>query len=102
MSRGVTKGFFIRIEAVPGREAEVADRLRAAVATIEEEPDTIVWLAVRLGPTTFAIVDAFPDEDGRRAHLEAGRTRLTAGAEGLFAEPPTIHPTDVVAAKLPG
>jgi len=96
----VTLGFFIRVEAKPGREAEVEARLKAAVQVVRQEPDTIVWLALRLGPSTFAIVDAFPHESGRQAHLEAGRDRLMEGSD-LFAEPPSLVSTDVLAAKLP-
>jgi quinol monooxygenase YgiN len=97
----VTLGFFVRIEARPGKEAEVEARLKAALDDVRQEPGTTVWLAIRLGPTTFAVVDAFPDEAGRQAHLEAGRARLMAGAADLFAEPPTIERTDIIAAKIP-
>ncbi|MEZ0073427.1 putative quinol monooxygenase [Planotetraspora sp. GP83] len=96
----VQVGLFVRIEAKPGHEAEVEAQLKAALAEVEEEPDTTVWLALRLGPSTFAVVDAFPDETGRQAHLEAGRARL-AQEPGHFAQPPTIEYTDVIAAKLP-
>jgi hypothetical protein len=95
-------GLFVRIEARPGKEAEVEARLRSALGAIEQEPDTTVWLAIRLGPTTFAVVDAFPHESGRQAHLEAGRARLAHAAPGLFAEPPSIQHTDILAAKMPG
>lgn len=97
----VSVGLFVRIEAKPGMEAAVEARLRSALGAIEQEPDTTVWLALRLGPSTFAVVDAFPHEAGRRAHLEAGRERLMRGARELFAEPPSIQRTEVVAAKLP-
>ena len=97
----VKVGFFVRIEAKPGKEAEVQARLRSALAAVEQEPDTTVWLALRLGPTTFAVVDAFPHEAGRQAHLEAGRKRLMDRAPELFAEPPSIAHTEVIAAKIP-
>jgi quinol monooxygenase YgiN len=56
-----------------------------------------------MGPSTFGIFDAFPDEAGREAHL-AGRVAeaLMAKANELLAEPPAIHKVDVLAAKLPG
>jgi quinol monooxygenase YgiN len=98
----VTRGLFVRIEAKPGREAEVEAQLRAGLAAVLEEPDTTAWLAIRLGPTTFAVVDAFPHEAGRQFHLAAGRERLTENeAMDLYAEPPSIAFTDIVAAKLP-
>jgi quinol monooxygenase YgiN len=66
----VTKGLIVRLEARAGKEDEVAAFLRDAVALVDDEPQTIAWVAARLGASTFAIVDVFPDEDGRRAHLE--------------------------------
>jgi quinol monooxygenase YgiN len=96
----VKVGLFVRVEAKPGREAEVEDALKATLAQVEQEPATTVWLAVRLGPSTFAVVDAFAGDAGRQAHLEAGRAGLSRIA-GLFAQPPTIEYTDIVAAKIP-
>ena len=70
---------------------------------VQEEPATTAWFGIRLGPTTFGIFDAFPDEAGRQAHL-AGRVAaaLMARASELFAQPPVIEKLDVLAAKLPG
>jgi len=55
-----------------------------------------------LGPTTFGIFDAFPDQAGRQAHL-GGQVAAALKARGseLFAEPPKIEMVDVLAAKLP-
>jgi hypothetical protein len=57
---------------------------------VQEEPATTAWFAIRLGPSTFGIFDAFPDESGRQAHLS-----------GCVAQPPAIEKVDVLAAKLP-
>jgi hypothetical protein len=66
----------------------------------------LVWFAVRLGPKTFGIRDAFPDESGPEAPLEAhlaGRIADALGehAAALLAAPPAIERIDVLAAKLP-
>jgi quinol monooxygenase YgiN len=55
-----------------------------------------------MGPSTFGIFDAFPDEAGRQAHL-TGRVAaaLMAKASELLAKPPSIEKVDVLAAKLP-
>jgi hypothetical protein len=55
-----------------------------------------------MGPSTFGIFDAFPDESGRQAHL-SGRVAaaLTEKASELFSQAPTIDKVDVLAAKLP-
>ncbi|RYE73393.1 MAG: antibiotic biosynthesis monooxygenase, partial [Oxalobacteraceae bacterium] len=51
----------------------------------------------------FGILDAFPDEAGRQAHLSGKvAAALMAKAAELFAEPPSIEKVDVLAAKLPG
>lgn len=99
----VTKGLLVTIEAKPGRGADIEATLRSGLAEVRKEPDTIAWLAIRLGPTTFAVADVFPDDAGRRLHLDAGMDRLTDGAlSDLLAAPPSVTYTDVVAAKLPG
>ena len=94
---------FVRLEAKPGKEKEIADFLRSALPLVNAEPATAVWFGIQLGPSTFGIFDAFPDEAGRQAHL-AGRVAeaLMAKAGDLLSEPPAIHKLDVLAAKLPG
>jgi quinol monooxygenase YgiN len=93
----------VRLEAKPGKEDEVADFLRGGLAIVEEEPATIAWFALRLGPSTFGIFDAFPDEAGRQAHL-SGRVAaaLMAKAPDLLSQPPVIERVDLLATKLPG
>jgi quinol monooxygenase YgiN len=99
----VNVALFVRLEAKPGREADVENFLRDGLPIVQEEPSTIAWFGIRLGPSTFGIFDAFPDEAGRQAHL-SGRVAaaLMAQAPELFAQPPTIEKVDVLAAKLPG
>jgi quinol monooxygenase YgiN len=98
----VTKGLIVRLEAKPGRELDVAAFLESARPLVEDEPETIAWFAVRAGTTSFAIVDVFPDDAGRQAHLSgAVAAALVKGAAELLAEPPVIEEVDVLAAKLP-
>lgn len=98
----VKVALLVRLEAKPGKEAEVESFLNSGLALVEEEPATIAWFALRMGPTTFGIFDAFPDEAGRQAHL-AGKVAaaLMEKAAELFAGPPAIERVDVLAAKLP-
>jgi quinol monooxygenase YgiN len=98
----VKVALLVRLEAKPGKEAEVANFLRGGLALVEEERATTVWFAIQMGPTTFGIFDAFPDEEGRQAHL-AGKVAaaLKEKASELFAQPPVIEQVDVLAAKLP-
>jgi hypothetical protein len=67
----VTVGLLVRLVAKPGKEAEVVSFLEGGLALVEEEPATIAWFAVRLGPSEFGIFDAFPDDAGRRPTLAA-------------------------------
>lgn len=99
----VKVALYVRLEAKPGKESEVEEFLRGGLGVVEEEPATTVWFALRLGPATFAIFDAFPDEAGRQDHL-SGRlaAALMARAPELLAQPPVIEKLDVLAAKLPG
>ena len=98
----VKVALLVRLEAKPGKEAEVENFLNSGLALVQEEPDTIAWFALRLGTSTFGIFDAFPDDAGRQAHL-SGRVAaaLMANASELLSEPPMIQKVDVLAAKLP-
>ncbi len=99
----VTTGLLARLEAKPGKEAELGGFIEGAVALANEEASTTAWFAVRLGPSTFGIFDVFPDEAGRQAHLNGPIAKaLFAKAPDLLAQPPTIERLDVLAAKLPG
>jgi quinol monooxygenase YgiN len=90
-----------RLEAKPGKEDEVAALLKSALPLANAEPATTVWFALKLGPTTFGIFDAFPDDGGRQAHLTGQiAAALMAKAPELLAHPPTIEPVDILAAKL--
>ena len=98
-----TVGLLVRLEAKPGREADVEGFLKSALPLVQAEPATTAWFAIRLGPSTFGIFDVFPDEAGREAHLQ-GRVAaaLMQNAPELLAQAPSIEKVDVLADKLPG
>ena len=98
----VTVALLVKLEAKPGKEAEVEAFLLSGLPIVQEEPATLAWFAIRLGPSTFGIFDAFPDDAGRQAHLTGKvAAALMAKAPELFATPPAIEKVDVLAAKLP-
>jgi quinol monooxygenase YgiN len=98
----IKTALFVRLEAKAGKEAELETFLRGGLPLVMEEPATIAWFGIRLGPTTFGIFDAFPDEAGRQAHLSGKvAAELMAKAPELLAKPPVIEKIDVLAAKLP-
>jgi quinol monooxygenase YgiN len=99
----VTVALYVRLEAKPGKESEVADFLRSALPLVNEEPATTAWFAIQMGPSTFGIFDAFPDHAGRQAHLSGKvAAALMEHAPELLRETPQIDQIDVLAAKLPG
>jgi|SRR5690242_7634809 quinol monooxygenase YgiN len=98
----VTVSLFVRLEAKPGKEQELAAFLKQGLDLANQEITTPVWFALRLGPTTFAIFDAFSDESGRQAHLNGPIAKaLMAQAPNLLAAAPVIERVDVLGAKLP-
>jgi quinol monooxygenase YgiN len=97
----VSTALFVRLEAKPGKEDEVANFLKSGLPLVQQEPATVAWFGIRLGPSTFGIFDAFPDEAGRQAHLNGKvAAALMARAGELFSQPPSIEKVDVLAAKL--
>ncbi len=99
----VKVALFVRLEAKPGKESDVEKFLLSGLPLVQEEPATTAWFGIRLGPSTFGIFDAFPDEAGRKAHLSGKvAAALMAKAGELLAKPPSIENVDVLAAKLPG
>jgi quinol monooxygenase YgiN len=97
-----TVALFVRLEAKPGKESAVAKFLETGLALANQEPTTPVWFALRLGPMTFGVFDAFTNDSGRQAHLNGPIAKaLMAQAPELFSKPPVIEPIDVLGAKLP-
>lgn len=91
---------FARLEAKPGKEQAVADFLNVGLGLARAEAKTPIWFALRLGPTTFAIFDAFENEEGREAHLKGPIAQaLMAHAAELLAAPPTIEKLEVLGLK---
>lgn len=98
----VKLALYVRLEAKQGKETEVAEFLKGALPIVQAETGTTAWFAIRMGPSTFGIFDAFGDEAGREAHL-AGRVAaaLMSKAPDLLSQPPRIEKVDILAAKLP-
>lgn len=94
---------FARLEAKPGKEADVAAFLEAGLAMARAETTTPIWFALRLSPTTFGVFDAFHNEDGRQRHLSGPIAQaLMEKAPELFASPPTIDKIEVLGLKNDG
>ena len=76
--------------------------LKSALEQVRDDTATVVWFALRLGPTTFGVFDASVDEARRQAHLDAYLEPLRTAAAELFAGSPAIEYVDVLGAKFPG
>lgn len=101
MTRDVSVGLLVRMEAIPGKEEDVVDFLRQGLSLVQQEPDTVRWFGIRFGPSSFGIFDAFPDESGRRAHLGGDvAAALQASIGTLFAQP-TFEQVDVLVERPP-
>jgi quinol monooxygenase YgiN len=92
---------FVRLEAKPGKEQEVEAFLKQGLELANNEKTTPVWFALRFGPGTFAIFDAFADEAGRESHLNGPIAKaLMENAPNLLAASPVIESAEVLGAKL--
>src|SRR5271156_6367754 len=91
---------FARLEAKPGKEAEVEALLQAGLELAREEATTPIWFALRLSPSTFGVFDAFYDEAGRQNHLSGPIAQaLMAQAAELLVAPPSIEAIDILGLK---
>src|SRR5215510_10424585 len=92
---------FVRLEAKPGKEEEVAAFLMQGLQMANQEANTPLWFALRLGPSTFAVFDAFHNEAGRQGHLSGPIAKaLMANAPNLLAATPSIEKTEILGAKV--
>lgn len=96
-----TVGLLVTVEAKAGKEEEVAALFAGALGIAEGEPDTLAWFAIRMGPTTFGVFDAFADDSGRQAHLGGQIPLALREHADLFEGRPDIKMVEVLADKLP-
>jgi quinol monooxygenase YgiN len=96
----VTKALVVKLSARAETSDEVSEFLAGAVDLANQEAGTVNWFALRTDETTFWIVDSFPTDAERQAHLDGPiAAALMQNADRLLAAPPEILPADVLAAK---
>lgn len=101
LARNATVALLARLQAKPDKAGAVEALLKSALALANEERLPSVWFALRLGPTSFGIFDAFASEVGREAHLNGPiAAALMANASALLSTPPQIEKVEVLAAKV--
>jgi quinol monooxygenase YgiN len=92
----------VQLQAKAGLEDQLATFLTGALDLANQEEGTPVWFALRTDASTFWIVDAFPGEAERQAHLDGPiAAALMDNADRLLSAPPSIMRADVLAAKTP-
>ena len=97
-----TVALVVKLLAKPGAESELSEFLSGALELANAEQGTVVWFALQTDPSTFWIVDAFPSDAERQAHLNGPiAAALMANADRLLSAAPQISPADVLAAKTP-
>lgn len=101
MATQVSRALLVRLEALPGREDEVRAFLNQGLSIVEGEPSTVRWFGLQFGPSSFGIFDAFPDEDGRQAHLSGAVAKALGENTGVLFDEPRMETLDVVAEKSP-
>ena len=96
----VKLSLLVRLEAKPGKEKELEDLLTSALPMAQNEPGTIHWFALRIGPSTYGIFDTFEKEEGRQAHLNGPiAAALVARVPDLLSQPPVIEQVELLAVK---
>ena len=96
----VTVGLVVKLTSKPETADEVGTFLTDALGLANAEAGTPVWMSLRTDATTFWIVDAFPGDAERQAHLGGPiAAALMANADRLLAAPPEINQADVLAIK---
>ncbi|KAF5384597.1 hypothetical protein D9757_007454 [Collybiopsis confluens] len=99
---GVTKGLRVLFEAKPDKVDAVREFLKSAVPLVEAEPETAYWYAVEFpGTHKFGIVDFFPTDSGRGAHVHGKvAAALFGSAAELLTGDPDLVKLDVLAGKV--
>jgi quinol monooxygenase YgiN len=95
-----TKAIWVMLKAKPGKEADIEAFLKQGAAMSHDEPQTITWYGVKVGPGMYGVFDTFDDEAGRDAHLNGDIAKaLMANAAELFSNELHIETMDILAEK---
>jgi len=99
---GAEVGLRVMLKAKADKIDDVKKFLSGALPLVEQEPLTAHWLALHIPNTNiFAIVDSFPSEEGKQAHIKGKVAEaLFANADTLLESPPDIGELTVLAAVI--
>ncbi|HEY5382235.1 MAG TPA: antibiotic biosynthesis monooxygenase [Acidobacteriaceae bacterium] len=80
------QALWVMLKAKPGKDADVEAFLSQGASMALDEPQTVAWYGVKMGPGMYGVFDTFEDEEGRDAHLNGEIAKaLMAKAPELFA-----------------
>jgi quinol monooxygenase YgiN len=93
-------GFLATLVAKPGKADELGEFLAGALPLAQAEAGTLTWYAIKIDDDTYGIFDTFDTQDARQEHINGPiAAALMSRADELLAEPPSIKPIDILAAK---
>jgi quinol monooxygenase YgiN len=96
----VKKALIVVLEAKSGKEMDVETFLKNALPMVNKEAKTIHWYAIKLSANTYGIIDTFPDDAGRDAHLKGKVAEaLKSHTDELLQKAAVIEKVDIIAAK---
>jgi len=94
------QAIWVMLKAKPGKEADVEAFLKQGASMANDEPETVTWYGLKMGPGVYGVFDTFNDEAGRDAHLSGPIAKaLMANASELFANELRIEQMEILAAK---
>lgn len=95
------KGLLLTFKAQESKSAEAEEFLKDAKPMVDEEPETIAWLAFRLDSGEYGIFDTFPSNRGRLKHL-SGKVpqELVKESFSMLGSFPDMDMLSVLAEKL--
>jgi len=94
------QALWVMLKAKPGKEQEIEVFLNQGASLANDEPETVTWYGVKLGPGMYGVFDTFNDEAGRDAHLTGEIAKaLMAKAPDLFSNEIKIERMEILASK---
>jgi quinol monooxygenase YgiN len=94
------QALFVLLKAKPGKEGDVEAFLKAGAKMSLDEPQTVTWYGLKMGPGVYGVFDTFDDEAGRDAHVNGEIAKaLMANASELFSNEIKIEQMEILASK---
>ncbi len=94
------QAIWVMLKAKAGKEADVEAFLKQGAAMSNDEPQTVTWYGVKMGPGMYGVFDTFDDEAGRDAHMNGAIAKaLMANASELFSNDLKIENMEILASK---